>query len=116
MTKPALVFFRSLPDNESAWRHEQVYNVEGAPIDASPVVRARDLGPRNIELVRYYADRQPERTVYIFHQEAGQLQRIGAAAEIRDHPQLLDVPDVRPPEPPPAPARRKRGRTDPADD
>jgi len=116
MTKPALVFFRSLPDNESAWRHEQVYNVEGAPIDASPVIRARDLGPRDIELVRYYADRQPNRTVFVFHQEAGQLQRIGTAAEIRDHPQLLDVPDVRPPEPPPAPARRKRGRTDPADD
>ncbi len=96
MAKPALVFFRSLPDNDSAWRHEQIYNIEGAPIDESPVIRARDLGPRNIELVRYYADKQAARIVYFFHQEAGQLQRLGTATEIRDHPVLLDVPEVRP--------------------
>ena len=43
---------------------EPVYNSDVAWPDDAAVIYAHDLGPRNIELFRYYAERQPERVVY----------------------------------------------------
>jgi 4-amino-4-deoxy-L-arabinose transferase-like glycosyltransferase len=108
LDKPAVVFFRSRPDNPNAWKHEQVFNIEGAPIDDSPVVRAQDLGPRDIELVRYYADHQPNRVFYMFQQEASLLTRLGTAAELRDRPERLNVPVAEPKPEPPRPPRKGR--------
>jgi hypothetical protein len=89
MEKPAVVFFHSDPDNLSAWRHEQVFNIGAAWPDDSPVVRAQDLGERDIELVRYYAQKQPNRVFYRFELEARTLTRLGTATELRDHPERL---------------------------
>jgi hypothetical protein len=105
MEKPAVVFFRSQPDDPSSWRHEQVFNIDAAWPDDSPVVRAQDLGARDIELVRYYADKQPGRIFYRFDQEALTLTRLGTATELRDHPERIH--------PPQTPASRP---TPPADD
>ena len=66
---PAVVFFRYPLDDPMAWRHEQTYNVEAANIDDQPIVRAQDLGERNVELIRYYADKQPSRKFYRFDQK-----------------------------------------------
>ena len=67
--EPAVVFFR-YPDNDPmAWRHEQTYNIDAADIDDERIVRAQDLGVRNIELVRYYQRIGQHRRFYIFDQK-----------------------------------------------
>jgi hypothetical protein len=104
LERPAVVFFRWQRDgddpntlrNPNAWKHEQVYNIDSAWPDDSPVVRAQDLGPRNIELVRYYAQKQPGRIFYQYQQDARQLVRLGSATELRDDPRRLLVPDLQP--------------------
>jgi hypothetical protein len=97
--RPAVVFFHCRPDNPQAWRHEQVFTIDAAWPDDSPVVRAHDLGSRNIELVRYYAQRQPERIYYRFQQESQQLTRLGTATQLLADPHRLLPP---PPEALPA--------------
>jgi hypothetical protein len=60
--KPAVVLFRydpKIPGDE-----EPVYNMETAWPDDATVIRAHDLGERNVEIFRYYAARQPERMFY----------------------------------------------------
>jgi hypothetical protein len=94
MDKPAVVFFHSQPDNKSAWRHEQVFNIDAAWPDDSPVVRAQDLGDRDIELVRYYAQKQPNRVFYRFELESRTLTRLGTATELRDHPERIRATDT----------------------
>ena len=103
MDKPAVVFFHSQPDNKSAWRHEQVFNIDAAWPDDSPVVRAQDLGDRDIELVRYYAQKQPNRVFYRFELESQTLTRLGTATELRDHPERVHAA-VTPTTKPAAPA------------
>lgn len=64
---PALVFVKYTPDPDANIHGEPVYNWEAAEIDDNPIVFAHDLGPdRNIELLRYYAQRQPQRHIYYF--------------------------------------------------
>jgi hypothetical protein len=94
MDKPAVVFFHSQPDNKSAWRHEQVFNIDAAWPDDSPVVRAQDLGDRDIELVRYYAQKQPNRVFYRFELESRTLTRLGTATELRDHAERIRATDT----------------------
>jgi 4-amino-4-deoxy-L-arabinose transferase-like glycosyltransferase len=103
MEKPAVVFFHSQPDNVNAWRHEQVYNIDAAWPDDARVVRAQDLGSRDIELVRYYAKRQPTRVFYRFEQESQHLIRLGTATELLEHPDRLKTADVPPASQPLAP-------------
>src|SRR5207253_3909846 len=62
--KPAVVLFR-YRHGDSLTR-EPVYNLDVPWPDDAPVIRAHDLGPRNIEIYRYYARRQPERMFYLF--------------------------------------------------
>jgi hypothetical protein len=70
VTAPAVVLFRydaTKPQNDSSSpRIEPVYNTDVAWPDDAPIIRAHDLGPRDIEIFRYYSQRQPERTFYLF--------------------------------------------------
>jgi hypothetical protein len=76
LSKPAVVFFTYPTGDPMAWRHEQTYNIAAASIDDEPVVRAQDLGERNIELIRYYAAKQPKRTFYSFDQKTLKLKEL----------------------------------------
>jgi hypothetical protein len=111
--RPAVVFFHCQADNPNAWRHEQVFTIDAAWPDDSPVVRAHDLGERDIELVRYYAQRQPERIYYQFQQEAQQLIRLGTATQLLADPTRLHPPELLPPDPKPRKPRTKALLDDP---
>jgi hypothetical protein len=78
--KPAVVLFRydpRIPGDE-----EPVYNMETAWPDDAAVIRAHDLGPRNIEIYRYYAARQPERAVYLYDRGNDTVTYLGTAREL----------------------------------
>jgi hypothetical protein len=64
--RPALVFVKFTPIQGQNVHAEPVYNWEAARIDDNPIIFAHNLGPRNIELVRYYAEHQPDRHVYYY--------------------------------------------------
>jgi hypothetical protein len=75
------VLFRYTSGTSSP-HEEPVYNVDVTwPVDAR-IIRAHDLGDRNVELFRYYADRQPERNVYRFDRATGELTFLGKAADL----------------------------------
>ena len=59
-----------------------MYNTDVASPDDAPLIRAHDLGPRNIELFRYYATRAPDRMIYRFSRKTGQLDTLGRAADL----------------------------------
>ena len=62
---------------------EVVYNIHDSWPDDARVIRAQDLGAdRNIELYRYYAQRQPDRVVYLYDRGAGTFSRIGPVTEL----------------------------------
>jgi hypothetical protein len=62
---------------------EVVYNVDTAWPDDARVIRAHDLGPeRDVELYRYYAGRQPERSVYRFDRKDLSFVRLGTVKEL----------------------------------
>jgi hypothetical protein len=78
--KPAVVLFRydpKIPGDE-----EPVYNMETAWPDDATVIRAHDLGPRNIEIYRYYAARQPERAFYLYDRGNDTITYLGTAREL----------------------------------
>ena len=52
--------------------------MDAAAIDDQPIVRAQDLGERNIELIRYYAGKQPQRRFYRFDQKTRALTELGS--------------------------------------
>jgi hypothetical protein len=62
--KPAVILFRYAPGQNVI--EEPVFNNAAAWPDDQEIVRAHDLGDRDIEVVRYYAERQPERVFYRF--------------------------------------------------
>ncbi|HEX8916802.1 MAG TPA: glycosyltransferase family 39 protein, partial [Humisphaera sp.] len=63
--KPAIVLVRWAPGADV--QAEPVYNVDTVWPDDAAVIFAHDLGPeRNRELFRYYAAREPGRTVYVW--------------------------------------------------
>ena len=75
---PSVVFFGYNLDGD--FDDEPVYNIETAWPDDARVVRAHDFGPeRNMALVRYSAQRQPERHVYLYDQATKQLHALGPA-------------------------------------
>jgi Dolichyl-phosphate-mannose-protein mannosyltransferase len=61
---------------------EPVYNADVAWPDEAHIIRAHDLGERNSELFRYYADRQPQRRVYRFDEADYSLTFLGTASEL----------------------------------
>jgi hypothetical protein len=62
--KPAVILFRYAPGQNVI--EEPVYNNAAAWPDDQEIVRAHDLGERDVEIVRYYAERQPDRMFYRF--------------------------------------------------
>lgn len=90
---PAVVLFRFRPP--ATFHEEPVYNVDAAWPDDAPIVRAHDLGPRNREIIEYYARRQPGRRFYRFDRGDGSLTPLGTAAELAGDPGPATVP-VRP--------------------
>ena len=60
--RPAVVLFQYSPGDN--WKEEPVCNSEVAWPDDAEVVRAHDLGPRDHEIVEYYANRQPDRMFF----------------------------------------------------
>ena len=61
---------------------EPVYNTGAANPDDAQIVRAHDLGSRNVELFRYYACLQPERMVYRFDRQTRSLERLGNVSDL----------------------------------
>ena len=87
--RPAVVLFKYDPRDPIG---EPVYNTDAAWPDDARVVRAHDLGFRNIEIFRYYAARQPDRMFYRYvpaYDEGnrewlpGALVPIGKASDLR---------------------------------
>jgi hypothetical protein len=77
--KPAVVLFTYTPGDNVI--EEPVYNNTAAWPDDQPIVRAHDLGDaRNVEIFRYYAARQPERSFYRFDRSRN-LTYLGTARE-----------------------------------
>jgi hypothetical protein len=82
--RPAVVLFRYKPGRDP--HSEPIYNADAAWPDDAPVVRARDLGDRNIEIFRYYAARQPRRWFYLYDEADMSLHPLGAAEDLaRDY-------------------------------
>jgi hypothetical protein len=77
---PSIVLFTYSPARDIA--EEPVYNADVAWPDEARIIRAHDLGARNREIFRYYADRQPQRRVYRFDESDYSLQYIGTAGEL----------------------------------
>jgi hypothetical protein len=78
---PALVLFHYEP-RENAMHDEPVYNVETAAIDDANIIRAHELGPETEKLIRYYAERQPKRYVYLYDRGSMTLRELGPAGEL----------------------------------
>jgi 4-amino-4-deoxy-L-arabinose transferase-like glycosyltransferase len=77
---PAVVLYGTPPD---LWT-EMVYNTDVAWPDDAAIIRAHDLGLRDAELIDYYGQRQPDRTIYQFDWRRGSLKRLGQAGELRE--------------------------------
>jgi 4-amino-4-deoxy-L-arabinose transferase-like glycosyltransferase len=75
---PAVVLFKPMTD----FFEDPVYNLGPGSIDDQLIIRARDLGPRDIEIVRYYAQHQPERMFYLCDPDNLGISRLGTASEL----------------------------------
>jgi hypothetical protein len=82
---PAVVFITP-PGGDSPPEADAVYNLGVVFPDAARVVRAHDLAERNVDLVAYYAQQQPQRRMYHYHRRARQLTDLGTAAELDARP------------------------------
>jgi hypothetical protein len=78
--RPAVVLFRYRSGDPLS--EEPVYNTDAAWPDDCPVIYAHDLGDRNGEIVRYYADRQPDRTFYRWDRRTGETEELGRADDL----------------------------------
>jgi hypothetical protein len=76
---PAVVLFNFTP--RCNVHEEPVYNLDVTWPDDARIIRAQDLGPRDGELIRYYAARQPDRIYYLFDRASGQALQLGNAAQ-----------------------------------
>jgi len=79
--KPALVMIRF--GEKSSPFVEPVYNISTAWPDDAEVIRAHDFGPqRDLALFRYYADKQPQRNVYLFDRDTLALKPLGTVGDL----------------------------------
>ena len=76
----AVVLFRRSPGLN--WSEEPVYNSSVAWPDDAEIIRAHDLGPRDWQIVDYYAKRQPDRVFFVWDLGTGVLRRIGSAGDL----------------------------------
>jgi hypothetical protein len=88
---PAVILFRYGPN--SSPHEEPVYNWGVAWPDDAPIIHAHDLGPRNGEVIRYYATHQPQRTFYLMDRDSGRLKPLGTARELAN---MLEEPKAPP--------------------
>ena len=79
---PAVVLFRRAPGE--SFFEEPVYNADVAWPDDAPIIRAHDLGPRDGQIICYYARRQPRRMFYLFDVASRSMIPIGKASALRD--------------------------------
>jgi hypothetical protein len=77
----AVVLFR-YPSEGGNPHEEPVYNPSAAWPDDARVIRAHDLGERDIELFRYYAKTQPDRVIWRYDRGSGELTRLGAVGDL----------------------------------
>jgi hypothetical protein len=77
----AVVLFTFDPQRDIST--EPVYNIDVAYPDEARIVRAHDLGPRDGEIIRYYAARQPGRVFYRYEESSGKLILLGPAADLQ---------------------------------
>jgi hypothetical protein len=75
----AVVLFRSAGDKRNI---DTVYNTDTAWPDDSLIIRARDLGARNSEIFRYYAEKQPTRVFYLYDESSFAMYYLGTAREL----------------------------------
>lgn len=82
--KPALLLVHFDMTNNA--HDEPVYNSDVAWPDDAPVVRAHDFGPeRRLEVLDYYAQKQPDRQVYLYDRPTKTLYgHLGTVAEYRE--------------------------------
>jgi hypothetical protein len=90
--RPAVVLFKF--QRGSNLHEEPVYNTDVAWPDDAQVVRAHDLGQEpNLALLRYYAERQPGRHVYLFDRAVNDVTYLGQAGPL--WAQLKDLAGAR---------------------
>src|SRR5690606_26263413 len=80
--KPAIVLFRWHPRLNP--HVEPVYNTDVAWPDDALVIRAHDLGEKNVELIEYYVRTQPQRHLYLLDRGRGRLWYFGSVADVLD--------------------------------
>jgi hypothetical protein len=78
---PAIVLFTE-PGVDEQIHFEPVYNDNVAWPDDAPVVRAHDLGVRNVELFRYYARLGQNRDVWRYDRRSWSLSHVGRVADL----------------------------------
>src|SRR5207237_9067046 len=77
---PAVVLFRF--DSKTDSPHEEpVYNTDVAWPDDAPVIRAHDLGAPNVEIYRYYLDRD----FYLYQVSSNKLIHLGKGHDLLAH-------------------------------
>jgi hypothetical protein len=72
--RPAIVLFRY---TSGGYGDEPEYNPEVLYPDDAPIIRAHDLGDRDVALFRYYAERHPDRWVYLYDRGSGTIRELG---------------------------------------
>jgi hypothetical protein len=77
---PAIVLFHFTPGDQTDL--EPVYNAEVVWPDDANVIRAHDLGDKNVELFKYYVQRQPSRWVYLYTLRDGTLVDLGPVTKL----------------------------------
>jgi hypothetical protein len=80
LSEPSVVLFKYNPARNPD--EEPVYNADVAWPDDARIIRAHDLGERNSEIFRYYADRQSQRRFYRFDEKDYSLAYLGTAREL----------------------------------
>jgi hypothetical protein len=77
---PSLVFIDG--SHPACTKLMAVYNLETPWPDDARVIRANDLGNRNVELIQYFASRSPRRRVYRYDLHENTLHELGWADEL----------------------------------
>ncbi|HEV2293835.1 MAG TPA: hypothetical protein VGR35_08255 [Tepidisphaeraceae bacterium] len=67
VTAPAVVLVRYREDENP--HDEPVYNSNVAWPDEAAIILAHDLGPRNMEIIEYFARMEPQRRFYLFDRD-----------------------------------------------
>jgi hypothetical protein len=86
--EPAIVLYRYRTGDNV--HEEPVYNVDVVNPEDAPIIRAHDLGvQRDLELFKYYAQRQPQRTVYLVERHLVVERRTSPIAELGNVAELV---------------------------